>query len=142
MTKITVINGPNLNLLGTREPEIYGTKTLKSINKELTESFSSVSFDFFQSNSEAELINRIQEAQNKANGIIINPAAYSHYSIAIRDAVSTLSIPVIEVHLSNIASREEFRHKSVISGACKGVISGLGDFGYHLAVKALIHLTS
>jgi len=142
MFRITIINGPNLNLLGTREPEIYGKKRLDDINNDIEKSFPNVHFDFFQSNCEGKLIDIIQEAQHSADGIIINPGAYSHYSIAIRDALKAVSIPAIEVHLSNIASREEFRQTSITTAVCAGVISGFGHFGYQLAVKATLHQIS
>lgn len=138
--KILVINGPNLNMLGKREPDIYGISTLEEINSLLTDRAekSGIELIIKQSNSEGEIINYIQEYSFLVKGIIINPAAYTHYSIAIRDALSFLSIPVVEVHLSNIYAREEFRHRSVISPVVKGQISGFGLLSYLLALEALI----
>lgn len=141
MKKILVINGPNLNLLGTREPMLYGTKTLRSIDAELTNQalLAGFSLTSFQSNSESELIEAIHKAPiDKVNYIIINPAAYTHTSIALRDALSAVSIPFIEVHLSNIFARESFRHHSYFSDIAKGVISGFGVLGYSLALQTII----
>ncbi len=139
MSKILVINGPNLNMLGVRNTTIYGSNTLEEINGNILEAAlqEEVFVDFFQSNIEGELINCIHAAYEKYDGIIINPGAYSHYSIAIRDALEAVSIPAIEVHLSNIYKREEFRRHSVISSVCIGQIAGLGDQGYIYALKAL-----
>ena len=136
---ITVLNGPNLNLLGTREPEIYGTGTLDDLETLCAETAEGlgIGVEFRQSNIEGELINWIQEARTSAAGLIINPAGYSHTSIAMMDAISALEIPVIEVHLSNIHKREAFRHHSYISHAADGVICGLGFAGYRLALIAL-----
>ena len=129
----------NLNLLGTREPEIYGSQTLQDIEDELRVSFPNVRFTFFQSNHEGAIIDRLQSAQPEKNdGIVLNAAAYTHYSYAIRDAIAALSIPVIEVHISNIHLREEFRKNSVTAPVCKAQISGFGAAGYHLAVETLI----
>jgi 3-dehydroquinate dehydratase-2 len=136
--KILIIHGPNLNLLGTREPEIYGKDTLYDINEYLKRSFPDIEFKFFQSNIEGEIINEIHGARNSIDGIVINPGAYSHYSIAIRDAISGVKVPTVEIHLSNIYAREEFRAKSVIAGVCIGHISGFGKESYVLAVTALI----
>lgn len=136
---ILVINGPNLNLLGTREPEIYGSQTLKDVEDELSGSFPDVRFTFFQSNHEGAIIDKLQSAQSeKNNGIVLNAAAYTHYSYAIRDAIAALSIPVIEVHISNIHLREEFRKNSVTAPVCKAQISGFGTAGYRIAVETLI----
>ncbi|KUK11029.1 MAG: 3-dehydroquinate dehydratase [Clostridia bacterium 41_269] len=139
---ILIINGPNLNLLGKREPHIYGTKSLEDINEELKKfgEDNGVKLDFFQSNHEGEIIDKIHQADVSYNGIIINPGAFTHYSYAIRDAIASISVPVIEVHLSNIFSREDFRHHSVISPVVKGQICGFGSFGYKLAVYALIEI--
>ena len=136
---VYVLNGPNLNLLGQREPEIYGTATLDDIADQTSEHLKSLGFtcEFRQTNDEAELVTWIQEAEKKADGIIINAAAYSHTSIAIRDALSAVSKPIIEVHLSNIFARESFRHHSFISEVSNGVICGLGARGYLLAADAL-----
>lgn len=139
MTKLLVINGPNLNMLGIREPSIYGDKTLDEINNDLAKAaeLNGVAVDFFQSNVEGEMINCIQQAYGVYQGIIINPGAYSHYSIAIRDALEAVSLPTIEVHISNIYKREQFRRHSVVSEVCIGQISGLGYRGYTLALEAL-----
>ena len=139
--KILVIHGPNMNLLGTREPEIYGTDTLRDINKRIESHANekSVSVDFFQANGEGEIIDRIQRAGTKSgagscDALVINPGAYTHYSLAIRDAIRAVGIPAIEVHLSNIHNREEFRNKSVIAAVCRGQISGFGYRSYLLAI--------
>ena len=136
---VYVLNGPNLNLLGRREPEIYGTTTLDDISDMVSNHLKSLGFncEFRQTNDEAELVDWIQEAEDKSGGIIINAAAYSHTSIAIRDALSAASKPIIEVHLSNIFAREEFRHHSFVSEVSNGVICGLGARGYLLAADAL-----
>lgn len=136
---IFVLNGPNLNLLGQREPDIYGPTTLKEIEKMCRDRAADLGhdIDFRQSNDEGKLVDWIQEARTGAQGIVINPAALGHYSIAIRDAIAACDLPVIEVHLSNIWAREEFRHTSVISAVVVGVISGLGTWSYVGAVEAL-----
>jgi 3-dehydroquinate dehydratase-2 len=140
--RIYVINGPNLNLLGTRETEFYGKQTLTEINAEIAEKFKKHEFEFFQSNSEGAIIDKLHEARENADGIIINAGAFTHYSYAIRDAIAAIctvrKIPVIEVHLSNLFAREEFRHKSVLSEVCKGIISGFGSAGYSMAVDYLL----
>lgn len=136
--KIAVINGPNLNLLGRREPEIYGKKSFEDFSVDLIKLFPEVQFSFFQSNVEGILINTIQNEGYLVDGIILNAGGYSHTSIAIADAVSAISCPVIEVHLSNIFSREEYRHFSIVGSKCKGSISGFGLNSYVLAVKALL----
>ena len=137
--KILIINGPNLNMLGTREPEIYGDETLEDIQKncesEATEL--DLELEFSQSNSEDEIIDKIQASAKNNDGIIINAAAYTHTSVAIMDALLAVKVPVIEVHLSNIFKREEFRHKSYISPASHGVICGFGGLSYILALKAI-----
>lgn len=141
MIKIKVINGPNLNLLGSREPEVYGTETLKTIENGLKLEAKSygMEVDFYQSNHEGELIDCIHEAWKTGySGLIINPGAFTHYSYAIRDAVSATHLPVIEVHLSNIHAREEFRSKSVIAPVCAGQVSGLGALSYSAALFALV----
>ena len=135
--KIGIINGPNLNLLGKREPEIYGNKTFEDFFNYLIRTFGDDEFHYFQSNVEGELINKIQEYGDKCNGIIINAGAYTHTSIAIADAIAAIKIPVIEVHLSNIFAREDYRHVSYLGKHCAGCISGLGLAGYELAVSAL-----
>ena len=138
--KIFVINGPNLDMLGTREPEIYGSDALESINRELAEYCKTVGVEpeFYQSNSEGALIDIIHSARGNADGIVINAGAYTHYSIAIRDAIAAVELPCVEVHLSNIHRREEFRHTSLLSAVCTGVICGFGRNVYRLAVEALI----
>lgn len=139
MKKIAVLNGPNLDRLGKREPEIYGSKTLDDIAKELRDSFPSVEFDFFQSNHEGALVDKLSElAESGCDGIIFNPAAYSHTSVALRDAISGSGLAVIEVHISNIHKRERFRHHSHTAAVSKGVIAGLGTEGYRLAARALL----
>ena len=136
--KIEIINGPNINLLGKREPNIYGDLTLERINKEINGYAKESNFEtfFFQSNIEGEIVNKIQDSQ-KSNGIIINAAAFTHTSVAIHDALKILDIPKIEVHISNIYKREEFRHKSLISNVVDGVICGLGVNSYKLALKGI-----
>ncbi len=139
--KILVLNGPNLNLLGTREPEIYGSKTLEQIMVELQEQGTALNcqLDSYQSNHEGALVDRIQQAaREEVSGLIINPGAYTHTSIALRDAISGVAIPAIEVHLSNIHAREEFRHHSYIAPVCIGQIAGFGARGYTLALHALV----
>ena len=134
--KILILNGPNLNLLGKREPEIYGGQTLEEINSALAQHFPAVQFDCFQSNSEGALLDKLQS--EKYDGAVINAGAFTHYSYALYDCIRALPYPVIEVHLSNTAAREEFRRQSVTAAACKGSIIGLGSKGYYLAVQALI----
>ena len=139
--KILVINGPNLNLLGDREKENYGEITLDKINEELSilASELGVEIDFFQSNFEGEIVDKIQKAKDNFNGIIINPAAYTHTSITIRDAILAIKTPAIEVHLSNIHSREEFRQKSFVAPVCIGQIAGFKKDSYTLALRALVN---
>jgi 3-dehydroquinate dehydratase II len=140
--KIVVIQGPNLNMLGVREQHIYGHMKLDDIHAQMaaTAKQNNVEIDFFQSNLEGELVDRIQECLGVADGIIINSAAYTHTSIAIRDAISAVKIPTIEVHLTNIHQREEFRHKSLIAPVVSGQIVGMGPFGYHLALMAMVQI--
>lgn len=140
--KILIINGPNLNLLGEREPDIYGHDTLDSINGELeSEALKmGISCDFFQSNHEGEIIDKIHEVRKTYKGIIINPGAYTHYSYAIRDAIAGVNLPCIEVHLSNVYSRDEFRSKSVIAPVCKGQIAGMGSLSYKLALIGMAEM--
>lgn len=137
--KILVIHGPNLNLLGNREVNLYGNVALADINSKMKKIASENKFDLatFQSNSEGEIIDRIHKAKGEADYIIINAAAYTHTSVAIADAISAVEIPTIEVHISNIYKREEFRHKSLISSVCIGQICGFGDNSYYLAVRAI-----
>ncbi len=132
--KIIIINGPNLNLLGKREPDIYGSSTFEEYFKTLANAFPDINLTYYQSNVEGELINKIQEVGFTYDGIILNAGGYSHTSVAMRDAISAISTLVIEVHISNIYAREEFRHKSLLSEKCKGVICGLGLEGYRYAV--------
>ncbi len=141
--KILVIHGPNLNLLGKREPEIYGSTTIDEINTLLNKEAQRLGteIEFSQSNSEGEIVDRIQSAMGNIDGIVINPAAYTHTSVAIRDAIASTGIPTIEVHISNIYKREDFRKLSYVSGVAVGVISGLGVNSYLLALRGLvIHL--
>jgi 3-dehydroquinate dehydratase-2 len=145
MLRIRVLHGPNLNLLGTREQSIYGTLSLDAINSAIMKLADelAVTVELGQSNSEGELVTWIQEARTGYDGIIINPAAYTHTSVAIRDAIAAVGLPTIEVHLSNIHQREEFRHRSYIAGVAIGQISGLGPTGYLLALRGLHeHLTT
>ena len=142
MIKILVINGPNLNLLGVRQPDIYGKDTLKDINEEVMAKADEMGMacEFFQSNSEGDIVGKIQEVAVSFDGCIINAAAYSHYSYAIRDAISCVDKPFVEVHMSNIYARDEFRKHSVISAVCNGQICGFGKQSYILAVNAIFNL--
>ncbi len=137
--KILVIHGPNLNMLGIREPEIYGKTTLYDINSHLKESGKKlgVEVETFQSNSEGKIVDKIQQAMGKISGLIINPAAYTHTSIAIHDALLLLDVPIIEIHISNIYKREPFRHKSMISSVATAQLSGFGTMGYKMAMEAI-----
>ena len=141
MAKVLVLNGPNLNLLGTREPEIYGSTTLKDIEAMMLKraSEAGIAIDFFQSNHEGELVDRVQEANHNYEYIIFNAAAFTHYSIALRDAIGAIEVPVIEVHISNIHKREEFRHTSVLAPVALGQICGLGVESYLAALEAVIY---
>ena len=134
--KIIIINGPNLNLLGKREPEVYGNKTFESYFEKLKLQFSNITLEYFQSNIEGEIISKIQEVGFTYNGIVLNAGAYTHTSIGIGDAVKAITTPVIEVHISNTFSRESFRHQSYISPNAKGVIIGFGLESYELALRA------
>ena len=138
MKKIIIINGPNLNLLGKREPEIYGSESFDSYYKSLKDNFPSLDLHYFQSNIEGELINKLHEIGFTYDGIILNAAAYTHTSVGIGDAVKAISTPVIEVHISNTYSREEFRHNSFISANAKGVILGFGHQSYKLALQSFL----
>lgn len=139
--KLLVANGPNLNLTGTREPHIYGGDTLALINAELKERFREISFEFFQTNSEGDLIDKIQSVEKEGfDGVVLNAGALSHYSYALRDAIAAVKKPVVEVHLSQVFAREEFRRKSAISEVCKGTVTGFGKFSYFAAAFALSEL--
>lgn len=139
MKKILVLLGPNLNLVGIREKGIYGTETAESINRDIISRASDDGFDcdIFQSNHEGDLIDKVHESRGKYDGVIINAGALTHYSYALRDAIASVSVPFVEVHMSNIHSREEFRHKSVVAPVCRGQICGFGKNSYLLAIKAL-----
>jgi len=142
--KIVVIQGPNLNMLGMREQNIYGPMKLDDIHAQMqgVAEQHKVEIEFFQSNLEGEIVDRLQECLGDADGIIINPAAYTHTSIAIRDAIAAIQIPTVEVHLSNIHQREEFRHTSLTAPVCAGQIVGFGPFGYHLAMISILQITN
>ena len=137
--KIQIINGPNINLLGKREPSIYGSTSFEEYLTTLRKRYSSIEIDYYQSNVEGFLIDKIHEVGFDADGIVLNAGAYTHTSIALQDAIRAITAPVIEVHISNVHIREEFRHKSMISCACKGVICGFGLDSYRLAIEALLY---
>lgn len=137
--KIGIINGANLNLIGVREPKVYGNKSLKELNEELAKSFPEIEFEFYHSNVEGEIVNAIHKFSTICDGIILNAGGYTHNSVVIYDAIKAVNIPVIEVHLSNVFARESFRHKLLTSAACLGVISGFGYYSYILGVNALIN---
>ena len=136
--KIQIINGPNINLLGKREPSIYGARSFEDYLEELKERYPQVEFAYYQSNVEGEMINKIHEVGFDFDGIVLNAGAYTHTSIALQDAIRAVKSPVVEVHISNVYQREEFRHKSMISCACVGVICGFGLNSYRLGVEALL----
>ena len=140
--KIVVVQGPNLNMLGVREQNIYGPMKLEQIHAQMKEvaTQNSIEIEFFQSNLEGEIVDKIQECYGEAHGLIINAAAYTHTSIAIRDAISAVSIPTIEVHISNIHRREEFRKDNMIAPVCTSSVVGFGPFGYHLAMMGMIQI--
>jgi 3-dehydroquinate dehydratase-2 len=137
MKRFLIINGPNLNLLGKREPDVYGNMTFEEYLAKLRAAFPQCEISYFQSNIEGELINNIHEAGFDCDGIILNAGAYTHTSVALHDAIKAVTAPVVEVHISNVHAREAFRHKSMISAACKGVIAGFGMDSYRLALEAL-----
>jgi len=136
--EIAIINGPNLNLLGTREPGVYGSRSFEEYLEELRTSFQDITFSYFQSNIEGELIDRLQAT--KAAGIVLNAGGYTHTSVAIADAVAAIDIPVVEVHISNVYAREDYRHESKMAKNCKGVIAGFGLNSYKLAVDSLVKI--
>jgi 3-dehydroquinate dehydratase-2 len=139
---ILIINGPNLNLLGKRNPGVYGTGSLKELQEFLVDAFSDHSLTFYQSNVEGELINKVQEAmENGTEGLVINPGGYSHTSVALRDALEPVDFPKVEVHISNIHSREDFREKSITGAVMNGIITGFGKFSYVLGIQALEQIT-
>lgn len=139
MMKIQIINGPNLNLLGVREPGIYGHEGFDSYLEELKQRYPQIEIDYFQSNSEGALIDCIHAAGFHSDGIVLNAGAYTHTSVALLDAIKAVKAPVVEVHISNVHQREEFRHHSMISAGCKGVICGFGLDSYRLAIEGLLH---
>lgn len=136
--KIQIVNGPNLNLLGVREPGIYGSESFESYLSKLREQYPDVEIEYYQSNVEGELINKIQEVGFSFDGIVLNAGAYTHTSIALHDCIRAIKCPVVEVHISNVHQRDEFRHHSFISAACKGVICGFGLNSYRLAIEGLL----
>lgn len=136
--KIQIVNGPNLNLLGVREPGIYGSDSFESYLSKLREQYPDVEIEYYQSNVEGELINKIQEVGFSFDGIVLNAGAYTHTSIALHDCIRAIKCPVVEVHISNVHQREEFRHHSFISAACKGVVCGFGLNSYRLAIEGLL----
>ncbi|MBF70147.1 MAG: type II 3-dehydroquinate dehydratase [Crocinitomicaceae bacterium] len=138
MKKIIIINGPNLNLLGKREPGTYGNKTFDSYLKELVAEFPNMELNSFQSNVEGEIINKIQETGFSFDGIVLNAGGYTHTSIAIADAVASVETPVIEVHISNVYAREEYRHQSLMAKSCRGVIAGFGLDSYKMAIRSFL----
>lgn len=139
--KILILNGPNLNLLGAREEKHYGALTIAEVENQVTKKFPDVDFDFFQSNHEGELIDRIQKAENNYEGLIINPGGFAHSSVAIRDALELCKIPKVEVHLSNVSAREDFRQKLITAPMCDGYISGFKLNGYFAAVYLITEIT-
>ena len=137
--KILIINGPNLNLLGTREPQHYGTGTMDGVLDALKSQYPRVEFDYYQSNVEGFLIDRLHKTlEEPCDGVVLNAGGYTHTSVALRDAIAAIKVPVVEVHISNVHSREEFRHRSLIYAVCKGVICGFGLDSYRLGVEALL----
>ena len=138
--RVLILNGPNLNLLGKREPGIYGNNSMESYFATLQERFPSVSLEYYQSNVEGELINKLHEVGFTYDGVVLKAGAYTHTSVAIHDAIKAISTPVVEVHISNVYQRETYRHTSLITGACVGVIGGFGMDSYRLAIEALLQL--
>lgn len=138
--RVLILNGPNLNLLGKREPGIYGNNSMEDYFATLQERFPNISLEYYQSNVEGELINKLHEVGFTYDGIVLNAGAYTHTSVAIHDAIKAISTPVVEVHISNVYQRETYRHTSLITGACVGVIGGFGMDSYRLAIEALIQL--
>ena len=136
--KIIIINGPNLNLLGVRQPEVYGNRTFEDYLAELKTTFPHVDIDYYQSNVEGEIINKMHEVGFSYDGIVLNAGGYSHTSVAIHDAIASITTPVVEVHISNIYAREEYRRHSLLSDVCKGVICGMGLDGYRMAVESFV----
>ena len=136
--KIAIINGPNLNLLGTREPDQYGSQTFEAYFEKLQSKFTNINFSYYQSNVEGELINELQKVGNTVDAIILNPAGYTHTSVAIGDTIAAIKAPVVDVHISNVHAREDFRKISHVSAKCKGTISGFGMKGYELAVTSFL----
>jgi 3-dehydroquinate dehydratase-2 len=133
--KVLIINGPNLNLLGTREPKLYGNRAFGKFLSTLQEEYEDIELEYFQSNHEGELIDRIHQARSGYDGVVFNPGAFAHTSIALRDAIMAVDVPIIEVHITNVFARESFRSKLILADACMGVITGLGLEGYRLAVE-------
>ena len=136
--KVQIINGPNLNLLGSREPDIYGQTSFQTFFEDLQSQYPAIELSYYQSNIEGELIDKMQEVGFTYDGIILNAGAYTHTSIALLDCIRSLTTPVVEVHISNVHAREEFRHKSIISSACRGVIMGFGLNSYRLALEGIV----
>ena len=142
MKKILILNGPNLNLLGVREPGIYGSSSFESYLPELQKRYPDIELEYYQSNIEGEMINKLQEVGFTYDGVVLNAGAYTHTSVALHDCIRSLKCPVIEVHISNVHTREEFRHHSYLSPACKGVICGFGLDSYRLGVEALANMNN
>ena len=138
MNTIVIINGPNLNLLGKREPEIYGPKSFEELFIELQSYFSSIELVYYQSNIEGEIVSKIQEVGFSSHGIVLNAGGYTHSSVSIGDAIAAISTPVVEVHISNVYAREDFRHQSFMAKHCKGVIAGFGMESYRMAIQSLL----
>ena len=140
MKRILIVNGPNLNLLGSREPEVYGRQTMDDCLAALCQQYPALTVDYYQSNVEGELINRLQAAASEVDGILINAGGYSHTSVALHDCLKAISVPAVEIHISNLAQREAFRHVSLIAAACRGTIAGFGMDSYRLGVEALLKM--